>query len=104
MLALRPVDFLGREAHAVAFLQGLVSRRGLPVDADQIAARIAAVDLLREQLGHRGAVRDLQMVGEAATVAVDEEDFHWARTPGVKRMEREVKVAEVKLDQTGHSA
>ena len=75
------MDFLGREAHSVALLKRLVARSGLAIDADQVSARVAAVDLLRKQLGDRGAVGDFQMVGEAAAIAVDEEDFHWAIVP-----------------------
>src|SRR5687768_12185482 len=69
-------DLRRRDADARAFVQDLVGAGRQAVDADQKVLGFTVGQLLLEQLLDRGAVGDVEAVGEAAAVVVDEQDSH----------------------------
>lgn len=75
-MALRALDLDGSDANAIALVKDLVAGNRLPVDADEIVARLAFRQALREKSGDAGAGLDLDMVGETAAEVVDEKDLH----------------------------
>jgi len=57
-------------------LEDLVGGRRLPIDANEVIAGAAVGHALSEELFDREARFDVDVVGEAAAVVVDEEDLH----------------------------
>ena len=69
-------DLGGRDGHAVAGAEGVVSRHGLAVHTDQVVAGQTVGKLPGKEPVDGRAVIDVQVVREAGTVVVDEEDLH----------------------------
>src|SRR5205807_1864733 len=72
----RPFNFCGGHADAVALPQNLFGADGLAVHADEVVLGAALGQPGGEELGDGSARRDLDVVGEAAAVIVDEQHFH----------------------------
>lgn len=64
-------DLGRREAHSVTWLQHLIGCGGLAVDAYQIIGGPALRHPFRKQCLDRRAFRNLNVVGEPATVVID---------------------------------
>jgi len=60
------------DRNAVALNEHLVARRRLAVDADQIVARLGAVTLRGEESLDRRARFNVDVVGKAGAVVVDQ--------------------------------
>jgi hypothetical protein len=72
----RPFNLDRREADPIAFAQHLVGRDRLAVHANQIVVRLAAADLLLEELADGRAFSDLDVIREATAVVVDKQNLH----------------------------
>ena len=70
-LVTRAFDLGRRDRNPIAFLQDLIRRAGLAVDADKIVARFGRTYLLLEQLCYRRAIGNVHVVGESAAIVVD---------------------------------
>src|SRR5262249_40486775 len=70
------LDLDGRDADAVALLEHLIVGHRLAVDADEVVLRPAMRQTLPEELGDVDAWLDIDVVGESATMIVDEENPH----------------------------
>ena len=66
----RALDLGGGHGDAVAFAEDLVAADGQAVDADEVVRRLLAWKALLEDPGHRGALGDLDVVGETAAIIV----------------------------------
>ena len=64
-------DLHGREADPVPLLENLVRGGRLAIDPDQVVARLAGGDTLREQLRDRGAGFHVDVVSEPGSVVID---------------------------------
>ena len=64
-------DLGRRDGNPIAFLQDLIRRAGLAVDADKIVARFGRTYLLFEQLRYRLTIGNVHVVGESAAIVVD---------------------------------
>ncbi len=62
---LRPLNFGGRERNTISRLQDLVRAGRLPVG-----------ELFLEQFRNSDAIADLDMVGEAAPIIIDQKNLH----------------------------
>jgi hypothetical protein len=71
----RPFDFDGSDTDTITMLQHLVRRTRLAIDTNEIAAGLATNPLV-EEFAHGRAFVDLNVVGEAAAVVVDEQYLH----------------------------
>ena len=69
--AARAFDLDGSEADAVPFLQHLVGRGGLAIDANQIVLRLAVRHALGEEGADGDALGGFDVVREPAAVIVD---------------------------------
>jgi hypothetical protein len=69
-------DLGGSHADAVAGLQDLVGANRLTVDADEKVLGLATRQMLLKQWDDGCALGHLDVVGEAGTVVVDEQDVH----------------------------
>src|SRR2546423_227588 len=74
--SLRALELDRRDGDAVACVQNLIVRHGLPIDANQIIPRLAALQPLLEELSGVHPGLDFDMVGEAAAEVVDQKDRH----------------------------
>jgi len=72
----RSFDLRRGDRDAITGLQHLVRATGLPINADQIVARLGARDSLLEELRDGRSFGNLDVVCETASVVIDHEDFH----------------------------
>jgi uncharacterized protein (DUF1786 family) len=69
-------NFRWSETDPVSFLQLLVPRARLPVDADQIVGRVRRLAVLCEELIDDRVVCDFDVVSKATAIVVDYENSH----------------------------
>src|SRR5262249_48807103 len=72
----RALDLGRRHGDAVSFVEDLVAADGQAVYADEVSRPLFARQALLEDRGHRGALGNLDVVGETAAVVVDPQDTH----------------------------
>jgi hypothetical protein len=70
-LVTRALDLCRRNGNSIAFLQDLIRRAWLAVDADKIVARFGRTNLLLEQLCDCRAISNVHVIGEPAAIVVD---------------------------------
>jgi hypothetical protein len=73
---MRSFDLGGRKRHAIAFRENLIARRRLAIDADQIVFGLRLSHLTLEKFLNGRTVWDINVIREATSVVVDEQDFH----------------------------
>jgi hypothetical protein len=73
---LRPFDFGGGKRDTIAFHEHLIARRRLAIDSDQIVFGLGLSHLAFEKFLNGRTVRDVDVIGEAAPVVIDEQDSH----------------------------
>jgi len=69
-------DLHGCSRHAIAILQDVVFSHRLTIHADEQVAGFVPVYLLREEGFDGGALGGFDIISEAATTIVEEQDFH----------------------------
>ena len=70
------LDLDRSEGDSVLVMQRLIGGDRLAIDADQVILRPAVANALSKQLLDGDAFVDVDIVGEAAAIVVDIEDFH----------------------------
>ena len=66
----RPFDFGWSEADPVPFLQHLVGRDRLAIDADQIVLGTAVGHMFRKEFCDSGSFDDLDIIGKTASIII----------------------------------